>query len=498
MPFSQLGLSTPLINVLDKVGFKTPTDIQKRSIPILLEKQDVLGCAQTGTGKTGAFLLPLIEMLSRKRGRARMSRALILEPTRELAAQVMEAFSTLSDSFKLTSGLIVGGEGSSEQEKKLDQGVDVLIATPGRLIDFIGRGRLLLSDIQFLVIDEADRMLDMGFIPDIQKIVSKLPAKRVTALFSATMPPMIEKIASEFLHNPVEIRVNAPSSIASTLTQWCVHLDLNKKTPPATVSAEKRKILRHLLSSQNIERAVIFCNRKKDVDYLTKSLKGYGFDVAALHGDLAQSKRTETLDQFRKGEIKILIASDVAARGLDIEDITHVVSFDVPFNAEDYVHRIGRTGRASREGTSYLFATEGDKDLLKDIEALIQKKIPLYKVEGMTETEDKRTTPKVSHDKKETSPKKEGLPKKEVPNFPKHKKEIVPQSAHKEKPIPKIEQAPVVSPDKRSEPLERKNEKILGFGDEIPVFMKNALPASILERLQQDEGKTQRYGEVEA
>ncbi|HQS83769.1 MAG: hypothetical protein B7Y25_02430 [Alphaproteobacteria bacterium 16-39-46] len=481
MPFTELGLSAPLINVLNNVGFKTPTDIQKRSIPILLEKKDVMGCAQTGTGKTGAFLLPLIEMLSRKRGRARMSRALILEPTRELAAQVLEAFSTLSDSFKLTSGLIVGGEGSSEQEKKLDQGVDVLIATPGRLLDFIGRGRLLLSDIQFLVIDEADRMLDMGFIPDIQKIVSKLPSTRVTALFSATMPPLIEKIASEFLHNPVEIRVDAPSSTANTVTQWCVHLDLDKKTSPATISAEKRKILRHLLESQNIERAVIFCNRKKDVDYLSKSLKGYGFDVAALHGDMPQNKRTETLDQFRKGEVKILIASDVAARGLDIEDITHVVSFDVPFNAEDYVHRIGRTGRASREGTSYLFSTHGDKELLKDIETLTNQKISLYKVEGIVEKEDvkkPKVLPPKPHQAKPHQDKKEALP------ISKNKKEIPAQIVTTEKPV--------------TAPLENKNERIVGFGDEIPVFMQNALPASILERLQQDDQKIQRYGEVEA
>ncbi|MBS0185286.1 MAG: DEAD/DEAH box helicase [Proteobacteria bacterium] len=476
MPFAELGLSAPLISVLDKVGFKTPTDIQKRTIPVLLEKQDVMGCAQTGTGKTGAFLLPLIELLSRKRGRARMSRALILEPTRELAAQVLESFSTLSGSFKLSAGLIVGGEGASEQEKKLDQGVDVIIATPGRLLDFIGKGRLLLSDIQFLVIDEADRMLDMGFIPDIEKIVSKLPSKHVTALFSATMPPLIEKIASEFLHNPIEIRVNAPSSTAHTVTQWCVHLDLNKKkTPTATINAEKRKILRHLLSSQNIERAVIFCNRKKDVDYLSKSLKRYDFDVAALHGDMPQNKRTETLDLFRKGDVKILIASDVAARGLDIEDITHVVSFDVPFNSEDYVHRIGRTGRASRKGTSYLFVTQDDQELLKSIEALTNQKISPFKIDKVIEKEDPH---KAQNSLSKKHPRKEDLGSSQ------HKKEIKMHENTSERSL------------KNSSEI--KNEKIIGFGDEIPVFMKNGLPASILARLQQNDRKSQRYGEVES
>lgn len=476
MPFAQLGLSTSLISVLDKIGFKSPTEIQKQTIPILLKKQDVLGCAQTGTGKTGAFLLPLIEVLSQKRGRARMSRALILEPTRELAAQVLEAFSNFSDDTKLTSGLIVGGEGANEQEKKLDKGVDVLIATPGRLIDFIEKGRLLLSDIQFLVIDEADRMLDMGFIPDIEKIVSKLPSKRVTALFSATMPPLIKKISSDFLKDPLEIKVNAPSSTATTVTQWRVELDFEKKSSLAAQSAKKRKVLRDLLRAQEIERAVIFCNRKKDVDYLSKSLKKYGFNADALHGDMPQNKRTETLDRFRKGEIKILIASDVAARGLDIEDISHVISFDVPFNPEDYVHRIGRTGRASREGESYLFTAHSDKDLVKEIEALIQKNISFYKFKDV-----KEEAPTKQESKKPSSSQKE---KKEPFSVLKGKKEDV-------LPLPS-EKA------EEKNHSQNRNEKILGFGDEIPMFMQDGLPASILTRIQQSPRKAQRYGEVEA
>lgn len=477
MPFSQLGLSAPLINVLTKIGFKTPTDIQKQSIPLLLERRDVLGYAQTGTGKTAAFLLPLIEILGQKRSRARMPRALILEPTRELAAQVFEAFTTFSEASKLSSGLVVGGEGSADQEKKLDRGVDILIATPGRLIDFIGKGRLLLSDIQFFVIDEADRMLDMGFIPDIEKIVSKIPAKRVTALFSATMPPLIQKIASEFLHNPTELRSNAPSSTAKTVTQWRISIDFDKKMSLASRSAEKRKILRSLLSTQDIEQAVIFCNRKKDVDVLSKSLKTHDWNVAALHGDMPQHKRTETLDQFRRGDIKILIASDVAARGLDIENITHVVSYDVPFNAEDYVHRIGRTGRASREGLSYLFAGEEDKEFLKNIENLIQQEIPLYSLKDIE---------KVSQKESKESPVKE--------------KKILKDKAKKTEEISKKKEEVLLVPkvENKSSAPEKSSSHVLGFGDEMPLFMRKEFSPSVLMRLQENSKKTRRYGEVES
>ena len=477
MNFDTLGLSPTLLDTLDQVGFKTPTEIQIQSIPILLEGRDVLGCAQTGTGKTGAFLLPLIEMLSRSRGRARMPRALILEPTRELAAQVLDTFLSLTKNHKLTCALVMGGEGSGGQEKKLDQGVDVLIATPGRFIDFIGRGRLLLSDVGLLVIDEADRMLDMGFIPDIERIVSKLPLKRQTALFSATMAPAIQKIATEFLNNPVEIRVTPASSAATTVTQRRIHFDFAKKTPLATMSFAKREALRQLLKVENIERAVIFCNRKKDVDYLMRSLVRYGYQASCLHGDMPQNKRTETLEKFRKGEISLLVASDVAARGLDIEDITHVISFDVSLNAEDYIHRIGRTGRAERTGFSYLFTLPQEEELVQAIESLIGQKILPYvlegfKLEGFKPVQDIKPIKKTVLPIRE--PKKEPVKEKVHSSHPKGEKD------HPKKQTPET------------------SVPFVGFGEEIPAFIRNGLSGEVLERLKSHDGKVHRYGRVEA
>ena len=479
MPFSQLGLSASLINVLNKVGFKEPTDIQKQAIPILLGERDLLGCAQTGTGKTAAFLLPLIEILQKKRGRARMSRALILEPTRELAAQVGDAFTSLVGESKLSYGLIVGGEGTGDQEKKLNRGVDVIIATPGRLIDLMSRGKLLLSDMQFLVIDEADRMLDMGFIPDIEKILSKLPSQRITALFSATMPPSIEKISQDFLKDPVKIHVSTRSSAAGTVTQWRVHLNVNKKTSSTHVSAEKRKVLREILKDQNIDQAVIFCNRKKEVDYLSSSLNNHKFNASPLHGDMPQSKRTQTLDQFRKGDIKILIASDVAARGLDIDDITHVINFDVPGNAEDYVHRIGRTGRASRKGVSYLLTTPQDQDYLENIETLIQKKIPLFEVVYSEKMQGIK-----KEGKKETKTEKKEIKKEENSSL------SSPQKKNKS-----VFQKP--KDQKKKENVCEVDQKVIGFGDVTPFFMQQGLPRSFIERLKQESLKEPRYGSVE-
>ncbi|MGH6988622.1 MAG: DEAD/DEAH box helicase, partial [Stellaceae bacterium] len=342
MNFSDLGLSQEVLQAVADAGYKTPTPIQEQAIPYVLTGRDVLGCAQTGTGKTAGFTLPMIDMLASGRARARMPRSLIIEPTRELAAQVAAAFETYGKHHKLNMALLIGGESFVDQERKLDRGVDVLIATPGRLLDLYERGKIILTDTKVLVIDEADRMLDMGFIPDVERIVSLLPRIRQTLFFSATMPPEIRHLADAFLSNPKEVTVAPPASPAALVNQNLV-----------TVSPDdKREALRRLLRTEDVKNALIFCNRKRDVDILHRYLTKDGFNTAALHGDMTQSRRTETLQRFRDGEIQLLVASDVAARGLDIEGMSHVFNFDVPIHAEDYVHRIGRTGRAGRAGTA--------------------------------------------------------------------------------------------------------------------------------------------------
>jgi len=350
-------------------GYTNPTPIQEQAIPSILRMRDVLGCAQTGTGKTAGFTLPMIEILANGRARARMPRSLILEPTRELATQVAENFRTYGKYHpSLSMALLIGGENMDPQIKALERGVDVLIATPGRLIDLFERGRIMLNDIKIFVIDEADRMLDMGFIPDIEKIAGLLPQSRQTLLFSATMPPEIRKLADRFLSNPKTITVSPPSSAGATIDHSLVNL-------PTTHDWHKREALRTLLRSHPVQNAFIFCNRKRDVAIVHKSLQKHGFNAGALHGDLDQSQRTQTLDAFRNGEIALLVCSDVAARGLDIADVSHVFNFDVPFNAEDYVHRIGRTGRAGKEGTAFTLVTPEEGKLVAAIETLIKKEI---------------------------------------------------------------------------------------------------------------------------
>ncbi len=365
MSFSDLGLSPEVLRAVEDAGYTTPTPIQDQAIPQVLRGRDVLGCAQTGTGKTASFTLPMIDILAAGRARARMPRSLIIEPTRELAAQVAESFEVYGKYHKLDKALLIGGESFSDQERKLDRGVDVVIATPGRLIDLFERGKILLSDVKILVIDEADRMLDMGFIPDVERIVTLLPRIRQTLFFAATMPPEIRRLADAFLMNPKEISVTPPASPAETV----IHA--------LTVVAphDKREALRRLVRSIDVKNAIIFCNRKRDVDILYRSLAKHGFNAAALHGDMPQPKRTETLERFRNGEVKFLVASDVAARGLDIEGMSHVFNFDVPSHAEDYVHRIGRTGRAGREGHAFTIATAEDDRYVAAIEKLIGKAI---------------------------------------------------------------------------------------------------------------------------
>ncbi len=373
MSFEDLGLSPEVFRAVTDAGYTAPTPIQAQAIPYVLMGRDVLGCAQTGTGKTASFTLPMIDILAAGRARARMPRSLIIEPTRELAAQVAEAFNTYGKYNKLEQALLIGGESFSDQERKLDRGVDVLIATPGRLIDLYERGKILLSDVKILVIDEADRMLDMGFIPDVERIVGLLSKIRQTLFFSATMPPEIRRLADAFLMNPKEITVSPPASTAITVTQGI-----------AVVTTEgKRDALRRLIRSEDVKNAIIFCNRKRDVDVLNRSLVKHGFDAAALHGDMPQSKRTETLERFKANEIRFLVASDVAARGLDVQGMSHVYNFDVPIHAEDYVHRIGRTGRGGREGIAYTLATPEDGRFVEAIQQLIGKPIPTIVIPGV-------------------------------------------------------------------------------------------------------------------
>jgi superfamily II DNA/RNA helicase len=369
MPFSKLGLSDKVLAAVKAAGYSAPTPIQEQAIPHVLTRRDVLGIAQTGTGKTAAFVLPMLTMLEQGRARARMPRTLILEPTRELAAQVEEQFVKYGVNHKLNVALIIGGVSFDDQDTKLVRGTDVLIATPGRLLDHHERGRLLMTGVELLVIDEADRMLDMGFIPDIERICKLVPFTRQTLFFTATMPPEIRRITEQFLHNPVRVEVARPATTVANTTQ------LLAKT--GREPHDKRETLRQLIRSvDGFKNAIIFCNRKREVALLHRSLVRHGFNAAALHGDLDQSARTAALDSFRKGEAKLLIASDVAARGLDIPDVSHIFNFDVPHHADDYVHRIGRTGRAGRTGTAITVVSPADSKAVAAIEKLIGQSIP--------------------------------------------------------------------------------------------------------------------------
>ena len=373
--FSDLNLNPKILQAIKEAGYTIPTPIQAGAIPAALEGRDVLGIAQTGTGKTASFTLPMVHSLSCGRARARMPRSLVLCPTRELAAQVAENFDTYSKNMKLTKALLIGGVSFKEQDLLIDRGVDVLIATPGRLLDHFERGKLLLTGVQVMVIDEADRMLDMGFMPDIERIFGLTPFTRQTLFFSATMAPEIERITNTFLSSPVRVEVARQATASETIEQGVV---LFRPSQRESEGKEKRKILRILIDNEEdtCTNAIIFCNRKTDVNICAKSLVKHGYDAAPIHGDLDQSQRTATLDQFRRGKLRFLVASDVAARGLDIPSVSHVFNFDVPSNSEDYVHRIGRTGRAGRVGKAVMVSTPKDKKNLQAIEALIDKNIP--------------------------------------------------------------------------------------------------------------------------
>ncbi len=364
--FSQLGLSAETIKTIADTGYTIPTPIQEQAIPVALAGRDVLGIAQTGTGKTAAFTLPMIDRLAAGRARARMPRSLVLAPTRELADQVAAAFDKYAKGQKLSWALLIGGVSFSDQEKKLDRGVDVLIATPGRLLDHFERGKLLLTGVQIMVVDEADRMLDMGFIPDIERIFKLTPPSRQTLFFSATMPPEITRLTAQFLKDPTRIEATRPAMTADTITQKVVNI-------PTNDAKAKRMALRALIEGGDVVNGIVFCNRKTDVDIVAKSLAKHGVDAAPIHGDLDQATRTRTLESFRNGGLKILVASDVAARGLDVPAVSHVFNYDVPFHAEDYVHRIGRTGRAGRLGEAFMIVTPADGKTYDKVIKLTQK-----------------------------------------------------------------------------------------------------------------------------
>ncbi len=397
MKFADLGLSDELLKAVADAGYDEPTPIQAQAIPPVLMMKDIIGIAQTGTGKTASFVLPMIDILAHGRSRARMPRSLILEPTRELAAQVAENFEKYGKNHNLSMALLIGGVSMGDQVKALEKGVDVLIATPGRLMDLFERGRILMSGCELLVIDEADRMLDMGFIPDIEQICSKLPSTRQTMLFSATMPPPIKKLSDQFLNNPKSVEVSRPATANTSIDQSIINV-----APKA-----KRKLLYGILDNEGVDTAIIFCNRKTEVRDLCQQMRKDGFDAGQIHGDMDQSSRLAELERFKSGEINILCASDVAARGLDIKGVSHVVNYDIPWHPDDYIHRIGRTGRAGATGVAITFVTKRDDEHVDSIEKLTGIKIPVR--------DGKSIKPEKKQGSKTSSPDKPkgGKPKKQ-------------------------------------------------------------------------------------
>ena len=448
MKFSDLGLSEKVLQAVSQAGYEIPTPIQAEAIPHVLARRDVLGIAQTGTGKTAAFTLPMISLLETGRARARMPRTLVLEPTRELAAQVEDNFMQLGIQSHLSVALLIGGVSFNDQDAKITRGVDVLIATPGRLLDHFERGKLLLTGVELLIIDEADRMLDMGFIPDIERIVKLVPFTRQTLFFSATMPSEIQELADKFLSNPVRVEVAPPSSTAKTITQKLVAVGKE--------AHKKREKLRTLLNNcADLTNAIIFCNRKRDVAILLRSLQKHGFKAVALHGDMDQRARLAALDAFRSNEASLLVASNVAARGLDIPEVSHVFNYDIPTQAEDYIHRIGRTGRAGRSGYSFTFVNAGDEKFLEAIEKLINEQVAW---EG----------PNLGEFLKAPSAETPAAPPKNGrKNNNRNQKPVTENKGH-----PKPEK----TTETRHRPRQKwqdsnDDEPVIGFGDHIPAFM---------------------------
>ena len=441
--FADLELNPKILKAITEAGYETPTPIQAGAIPAALKGKDVLGIAQTGTGKTASFTLPMIHMLARGRARARMPRSLVLCPTRELAAQVAENFDTYSKHLKLTKALLIGGVSFKDQDALIDKGVDVLIATPGRLLDHFERGKLLLTGVQVMVVDEADRMLDMGFIPDIERIFGLTPFTRQTLFFSATMAPEIERITNTFLSAPERVEVARQATASENISQSVV---MFKGTRKDREGSQKRQLLRALIDQQGeaLTNAIIFCNRKTDVDICAKSLNKYGYQAAPIHGDLDQAQRMKTLDDYREGRLKFLVASDVAARGLDIPSVSHVFNFDVPGHAEDYVHRIGRTGRAGRSGSAFMICAKRDEKAFAAVEALIQKEITRLDIPATL--------------LEEWAPKKK--PAREKPSEPVQTSE--PKADTGEKPTQQ---------NKRRRDRRGNDNTVVGMGDHMPSFI---------------------------
>ena len=482
--FSDLDLNPKVLKAIEEAGYEEPTPIQAGAIPPALEGRDVLGIAQTGTGKTASFTLPMITMLARGRARARMPRSLVLCPTRELAAQVAENFDTYAKHVKLTKALLIGGVSFKEQDALIDKGVDVLIATPGRLLDHFERGKLLLTGVQVMVVDEADRMLDMGFIPDIERIFSLTPFTRQTLFFSATMAPEIERITNTFLQAPERIEVARQATASETIEQRVALFQPGRRDREGS---DKRKLLRALIDREGeaCKNAIIFCNRKVEVDTLAKSLKKAGYDAAPIHGDLDQATRTRTLDAFRDGTLRFLVASDVAARGLDIPAVSHVFNFDVPTHAEDYVHRIGRTGRAGREGKALTISAPKDEKHLVDIEHLLQKEIPRVdlpeaapaprreaEAEAPVEEAPKRSRGGRSRRKK-TTPGEESAAAASAPAE-------AAETAAAPAPDTEASSGPAEKPAPKRRSRAKKNDsgepaKVVGMGDHLPRFIALSL-----------------------
>lgn len=467
--FSDLNLNPKVLKAIDEAGYETPTPIQAGAIPAALEGRDVLGIAQTGTGKTASFTLPLITALARGRARARMPRSLVLCPTRELAAQVAENFDTYAKHVKLTKALLIGGVSFKEQDLLIDKGVDVLIATPGRLLDHFERGKLILNDVKVMVVDEADRMLDMGFIPDIERIFGLTPFTRQTLFFSATMAPEIERITNTFLSNPERIEVARQATASETIEQGVVMFKGSRKDREAS---EKRKVLRGLIDAEGekLTNAIIFCNRKTDVDIVAKSLKKYKYDAAPIHGDLDQSQRTRTLDGFRNGELRILVASDVAARGLDVPSVSHVFNFDVPGHPEDYVHRIGRTGRAGREGKAITICVPRDEKQFDAVEKLIQKEIP--RLDNPVKSSKPTASEKPDADEKPKSTRSRSTRSKSEPKT----ETLVEATAETKAEMPREDtssksRSRSSSSRSRSSRDDRGGNKVVGLGDHTPSFI---------------------------
>jgi superfamily II DNA/RNA helicase len=463
MTFSELGLSPKVLASVEASGYTTPTPIQAQAIPHVIDGRDVVGIAQTGTGKTASFVLPMITRLEKGRARARMPRTLILEPTRELAAQVEENFTRYGQNHKLTVALIIGGVSFDDQIKKLDRGVDILIATPGRLLDLFERGKILMNGVEIFVIDEADRMLDMGFIPDIERICKLLPFTRQTLFFSATMPPEIQRLADQFLSNPVRVEASKPATAATTIKQQLAH---SGREP-----VDKRAVLRALIRGEDeFKNAIVFCNRKRDVATLQRSLAKHGFNAGALHGDMDQRSRTQTLDDFRSEKLAILVASDVAARGLDIPAVGHVFNFDVPTHAEDYIHRIGRTGRAGLTGTAITIATPIDTKYIAAIEKLTGQPIDEITVETSSERAASFSKSRAEREQKRSTGERGDHPrdKDPRPETPSTGQQATPHKLE-EKPAP-----PRDRDRKPRRPRDREPEDtqpVIGLGDHVPSFL---------------------------